>query len=201
MKLIKEWVEIIETAIGEVNEDQEPILWLRLYRCQAFDPGAGTQFITRTKDVETLTAAQPALQGMADAYFAREDVRLLRRDCLEQPAREDLTHALLDGTAQIYAGKVIQPGTLPVIDGPDEELLAAAAVEIDPTQIIELQVPITLAWAIIGALQLALRHEHYQKKNNARRVRHFVEQVGGQIATTPALKELFRRGSEKEGTI
>jgi hypothetical protein len=77
-----------------------------------------------------------------------------------------------------------------------EELLRAGAIELQELSnhepiIIELQ-PLQ-AWALLGNLQLALSHEH-NKGATARTGRQFAELLERAVATTPALKEIVRRG-------
>jgi hypothetical protein len=81
-----------------------------------------------------------------------------------------------------------------------EELLAAAAIEL---QELANRAPITLrmrpveAWALLGNLQLALLHDR-NKGATARIGRQIARRLEQQIATTPALKELVRRGWKGE---
>jgi hypothetical protein len=49
------------------------------------------------------------------------------------------------------------------------------------------------AWALFGQLQLALRHPE-NKGATADIARHFAEQIQKQIATTPVLAEVAKRG-------
>lgn len=77
-----------------------------------------------------------------------------------------------------------------------EELLKLGAGELRELSnrepiIMELQ-PLQ-AWALLGNLQLALTHEH-NKGATARVGRQIAKLLEREIATTPALKEIVRRG-------
>jgi hypothetical protein len=77
-----------------------------------------------------------------------------------------------------------------------EELLDAGALELQELRTRE---PITLqirpleAWALLGNLQLALSSE-LNRGATARIGRRIARQLEQAVATTPALKELARRG-------
>jgi hypothetical protein len=77
-----------------------------------------------------------------------------------------------------------------------EELLRAGAREL---QELSHQEPITVelkplqAWALLGNLQLALTHEH-NRGATARVGRQIAKLLEREIAGTPALKEIVRRG-------
>jgi hypothetical protein len=77
-----------------------------------------------------------------------------------------------------------------------DELLKVGAGEL---QELSNQEPITVelkplqAWALLGNLQLALTHEH-NKGATARVGRQIAKLLEREIATTPALKEIVRRG-------
>jgi hypothetical protein len=81
-----------------------------------------------------------------------------------------------------------------------EELLKAAAIELRELDTHE---PITItlrplqAWALLGNLQLALRHER-NTGATARVGRHIARLLEREVATTPALKEIARRGWKGE---
>jgi hypothetical protein len=82
-----------------------------------------------------------------------------------------------------------------------EELLKAGARELQELLNRE---PITVelrplqAWALLGNLQLALTHER-NKGATARIGRQVAKLLEREIATTPALKEIARRGWKGEG--
>jgi len=77
-----------------------------------------------------------------------------------------------------------------------EDLLRAGAREL---QELGNQEPITVelkplqAWALLGNLQLALSHDR-NKGATARVGRQIAKLLAREIATTPALKEIVRRG-------
>src|SRR5262245_44185879 len=81
-----------------------------------------------------------------------------------------------------------------------EELLKAGAGELE--ELINRE-PVTLelrplqAWALLGNLQLALIHER-NKGATARIGRQIAKLLEREIATTPALKEIVRRGWKGE---
>ena len=81
-----------------------------------------------------------------------------------------------------------------------EELLKAGAKEL---QELVNRTPITVelrplqAWALLGNLQLALTHER-NKGATARIGRQVAKLLEREIATTPALKEIARRGWKGE---
>jgi hypothetical protein len=83
-----------------------------------------------------------------------------------------------------------------------EELLKAGASELQ--ELINRE-PITVelrpfeAWALLGNLQLALTHER-NRGATARIGRQIAKSIERQIATTPALKEIVRRGWKGEIT-
>ena len=81
-----------------------------------------------------------------------------------------------------------------------EELLRAAAIELrelDTREPITIKLRPLQAWALLGNLQLALGHER-NTGATARVGRHIARLLERAVATTPALKEIARRGWKGE---
>jgi hypothetical protein len=81
-----------------------------------------------------------------------------------------------------------------------EELLRAAAIELrelDTREPITIRLRPLQAWALLGNLQLALGHER-NIGATARVGRHIARLLERAVATTPALKEIARRGWKGE---
>ena len=77
-----------------------------------------------------------------------------------------------------------------------EELLRAGARELQQLskdEPISVELKPLQAWALLGNLQLALMHEH-NKGATARVGRQIAKLLEREVARTPALKELVRRG-------
>jgi hypothetical protein len=81
-----------------------------------------------------------------------------------------------------------------------EELLKAAAIELrelDTREPITIRLRPLQAWALLGNLQLALGHER-NRGATARAGRQIARLLEREVATTPALKEIARRGWKGE---
>jgi hypothetical protein len=84
---------------------------------------------------------------------------------------------------------------------PLDELLQAAALELrelDTREPILIELCPLQAWALLGNLQLALGHER-NTGATARVGRQIARLLEREVATTPALKEIARRGWKGEG--
>jgi hypothetical protein len=84
---------------------------------------------------------------------------------------------------------------------PLDELLQAAALELrelDTREPILIELRPLQAWALLGNLQLALGHER-NTGATARVGRQIARLLEREVATTPALKEIARRGWKGEG--
>jgi hypothetical protein len=79
---------------------------------------------------------------------------------------------------------------------PLEELLKAAAIELrelDTREPVTIRLRPLQAWALLGNLQLALAHER-NTGATARIGRQIARLLEREVATTPALEEIARRG-------
>ena len=84
---------------------------------------------------------------------------------------------------------------------PLDELLQAAALELrelDTREPILIELRPLQAWALLGNLQLALGHAR-NTGATARVGRQIARLLEREVATTPALKEIARRGWKGEG--